>query len=201
MIRNVVFDFGQVLVRFEPEGIALPDFPDPADRALAVSVLFDRAFWDRLDDGSMTEADVLALCLPKLPARLHAAAENVLAHWFDRLPPVDGMWELVRRLQKEYGIRAYLLSNISKTFPEHLGNFPILGELDGCVFSGKIGLVKPSHAIFAYLCRTYGLDPAETLFVDDNENNIKAASAFGMNTYLFDGNAAALSAFLEEKIQ
>ncbi len=196
MIRNVVFDFGQVLVRFAPEEIAAPDFSDPADRALAISVLFDRAVWDHLDDGSMTEDDFLAACLPKLPARLHAAAANLAHHWADRLPPVPGMWELVRRIKKEYGVHIYLLSNISSTFPEHLGCYPILSELDGCVFSGVIGIVKPSPAIFAHLCNTYGLDPAETIFVDDNENNIKAARAFGMKTYLFDGNAAALSDFL-----
>ena len=201
MVRNVVFDFGQVLVKFDPELIAGPDFPDPSDLALAIPVLFDRAIWSKLDDGTMTEDDLLALCLPKLPVRLHAAAENLLRRWADRLPPVDGMWELVRRIKKDYGARTYLLSNISRTFPEHSGHYPILSELDGCVFSGTIGIVKPSPEIFAYLCDTYGLIPAETLFVDDNESNVTAARTFGMQAYLFDGNAAALSDYIDKSFQ
>ena len=201
MIRNVVFDFGQVLVRFCPEEIAAPDFPDPADRAFAVPILFSRENWSKLDDGTMTEDDLLRIYLPELPERLHGAAANLFRHWADRLPPMPGMWELIRRIKKEYGVHAYLCSNISSTFPEHLAHYPILSELDGCVFSGTIGLTKPSPEIFAYLCNTYGLIPAESLFVDDLPRNIAAADAFGLHTYLFDGDAAKLSGYLDRVLQ
>lgn len=201
MIRNVVFDFGQVLVRFCPEEIAAPDFPDPADRALAVPVLFDRAIWNRLDSGEIDEEIAIAEALPRLPKRLHAAGKTILRHWIERLPPIPGMWELVRRVKKEYGVRTFLLSNISREFTNHLDLYPILSELDGCVFSGVIGIVKPSPEIFAYLCDTYGLTPAESLFVDDLPRNIAAAEAFGLQTYLFDGDAAKLSDYLDRVLQ
>lgn len=201
MIRNLVFDFGQVLVRFVPEDIAAPNLPDPADRALAVPVLFDRAIWNRLDSGEIDEEIAIAEALPRLPKRLHAAGKTILRHWIERLPPIPGMWELVRRVKKEYGVRTFLLSNISREFTNHLDLYPILSELDGCVFSGTIGLTKPSPEIFAYLCNTYGLIPAETLFVDDLPRNIAAADAFGLQTYLFDGDAAKLSDYLDRVLQ
>lgn len=201
MIRNVVFDFGQVLVRFCPEEIAAPDFPDAADRALAVPVLFDRAVWNPMDKGELDEEGAIALTLPRLPARLQEAGKNTLRHWFERLPEIPGMRELVRRLKTEYGLRTYLLSNISREFTNHLELYPVLSELDGCVFSGKIGLVKPSPEIFAHLCNTYGLTPAETIFIDDQPRNIAGAEAFGLRTYLFDGDAAKLSDFLCRALQ
>ena len=194
MICNIVFDFGQVLIRFDPYILLSPDFPDPADREKAEQILLDRALWARLDTGEMDEDDALKEMLPHLPERLHKPAANMMHHWAERLPPVDGMWDLVRRIKKDYGVRTYLLSNISRTFPEHLENYPVLSEMDGCV-------VKPSPAIFAYLCDTYGLTPAETVFIDDNENNTKAARAFGMQTYLFDGDTAALSDYIDNLFQ
>ena len=200
MLRNVVFDFGQVLVRFDPEIIAGPDFPDPADRELACRVLFDRAVWNRLDTGEIDEEDALAEMLPRLPERLREPGKAVMRQWADRLPPVSGMWELVRDL-KSKGFRLFLLSNISRTFPDHLDRFPILSELEGCVFSGKIGLVKPAPEIFTYLLETYGLDPAETLFVDDQPRNIAGAEALGIRGFLFDGNVPALSDYLTRAFQ
>ena len=201
MIRNLVFDFGQVLVRFVPVEIATPDIPDPADRALAVPVLFDRAIWNPMDKGDLDEETAVALALPRLPERLHAAGANVLRHWFERLPPVPGMWDLARRVKTTYGVRTFLLSNISRAFTDHLNLYSILSELDGCVFSGKIGITKPSPEIFAYLCNTYGLDPVESIFIDDQPRNIAGAEAFGMQTYLFDGDAAKLSGVLDNLLQ
>ncbi len=201
MIRNLVFDFGQVLVRFLPEEIAGPDFPDPADRAFACKILFDRALWNPMDKGELDEEEAFAQMLPRLPERFQAPGKRVMEHWFERLPPVPGMQELVRRVKKDYGVRTYLLSNISRRFTEHLDLFPLLSELDGCVFSGKIGITKPSPEIFSYLCRTYDLNPAETLFVDDQPRNIEGAKNFGLQTYLFDGNAAVLSAYLDQILQ
>lgn len=201
MIRNVVFDFGQVLVRFVPDEIAAPDFPDPADRALAVPILFDRAVWNPMDKGDIDEEEAFARMRPRLPERFWAPGRRVMDHWFERLPPVPGMWELARRLKKDSGARTYLLSNISRRFTEHLDLYPILSELDGCVFSGKIGLTKPAPEIFAYLCDTYGLDPAETIFIDDQPRNTVGASNFGMQTYLFDGDAAKLSDVLDRLFQ
>lgn len=201
MIRNLIFDFGQVLVRFVPDEIAAPDIPDPADRALAIPILFDRALWNPMDAGKIDEQEAFAQMRPRLPERLRAPGERVMEQWFERLPPVPGMWDLARRVKTTYGVHTFLLSNISRAFTDHLNLYPILSELDGCVFSGKIGITKPSPEIFAYLCDTYGLDPAESIFIDDQPRNIAGAEAFGMQTYLFDGDATKLSDVLDRLLQ
>jgi HAD superfamily hydrolase (TIGR01509 family) len=62
-------------------------------------------------------------------------------------------------------------------------------------------MVKPHEDMYRYLCREYGLDPADTLFIDDRADNVEAAEAVGIRGYLFDGDAARLRAYLDEILQ
>ena len=194
-IKNVVFDFGQVLVHFDPSYMVGQYVSDAEDAALIAEVLFDRLYWDRLDAGTISDEEVVEESCKRLPARLHHVTREIYYHWFYNLPPMDGMEELVREL-KEKGIRLCLLSNISASFAEHAGEIPILSHFDQCVFSAVCGYVKPSREIFQYLCEACGLDPAETLFVDDSARNIAGAERYGIRGYLFDGDADALRAYL-----
>ena len=197
MIHNLIFDFGQVLVRFEPDEIAAPYIPDPADRALACPILFDRFWWDRFDAGTLTEEQALPELLPRLPERLRAPAARVLLEWHQNLPPVPGMWDLVGRCRSEFGARVFLLSNISLDFADRgAPRYPVLSQMEGCVFSAKVGLVKPKPAIFDYTLNKFGLRAEETLFIDDSPRNLAGAAACGIAGYRFEGDAAALGNYL-----
>ena len=200
MIRNLIFDFGQVLIRFEPDEMIRPYVSDQSDRALLADVVFDRAYWDRLDNDSITDEELLKSAKERLPRRLQAVAETVYRNWYRHLPPVPGMWELARRMKETYGVRVFVLSNISRGFAAHAGEFPILREADGCLFSALCGFVKPDAGIFGCLCDTYGLDPAECLFIDDNPRNVAGSEAFGIRAYRFDGNVPALEAYLQKAL-
>ena len=151
MIKNVVFDFGNVLVSFSPEYISEPFVNSPADKNLLAEVLFDRLYWDRLDEGTISDAETVSLAKKRLPERLHQAANDAYYNWVYRLPEIDGMFELVKTIKKKYGVKLFLLSNISEYFTRFKDNFPVLSEMDGCVFSALIGKVKPSAEIFEYL--------------------------------------------------
>lgn len=201
MIKNVVFDFGQVLIHFEPSYIVSGFVTDPDDAELLESVLFDRFYWDQLDAGTISNDEILAHCAHRLPERLHGVARDILYGWSTRLPEMEGMSALVKDLKEQYGVKLFLLSNISVDFAEHASEFPVLSYMDGCVFSGVCKKVKPTAAIYAHLCETYGLDPAETVFVDDNAANIAAAQEFGITGYLFDGDSAKLLAYLSEQLK
>ena len=200
MIRNLIFDFGQVLIRFDPAEMIRPYVSDPDDRELLAQVLFDRLYWDRLDDGTITDEALMAAAKTRLPERLHAAAEQIYGNWYRHLPPIPGMWELAERMRKDYRLHTYLLSNISKGFAAHADLFPVLRGMDGCVFSAVCGRTKPHAGIFAYLCSTYRLDPAECLFIDDNPRNTAGAEAFGIRAYRFDGDVSALERYLESAL-
>lgn len=198
MIRNVVFDFGQVLIRFEPKYMVEQYVTDPDDSALLQTVLFDRLYWDPLDRGTITDEEVLRLCRTRLPARLHDVAKTIYDNWIYHLPEMDGMRELLTELKTEGRFRLLLLSNISPYFSAHADEIPILEFFEHCVFSGDCQLVKPEREIYEHLCRTGNIRPEETVFVDDSPINIAGAEAYGIRGYPFDRNVPKLRKFLSE---
>ncbi len=197
MIKNVIFDFGQVLVRFEPKYMTEQYIKEPVAAAILARIIFDRLYWDRLDAGTITDEEVMEGVMSRIPERHHESARAVYENWFRHLPEIPGMRELLLSLKAE-GRQLYLCSNISKGFAAHADEIPILSFFDGCVFSGPIGLVKPSREIFDHLLDKYGLDPAECVFVDDREDNIAGAEAAGIRGILFDGDTDALRRKLAE---
>ncbi|MBP3495852.1 MAG: HAD family phosphatase [Clostridia bacterium] len=200
-IKNIVFDFGQVLVHYEPEYMTGVYVTSEADKALLQKVVFDRLYWDRLDAGTIDDGEVISECKKRLPEHLWDVAEKIYYNWIYNIPEVEGMRELIIYLKDNYDVKLYLLSNISKYFAEHKGEISILSLLDNCVFSGPLGIVKPNKEIFEYLCNTYSLIPGECIFVDDNTANINSANSFGINAYLFDGDVERLKKYLEEALK
>ncbi len=198
-LKNVIFDFGQVMVHYDPHGMTACYVTDPDDAALIEEVVFDRLYWDALDDGSISDEALLAACRGRLPERLWDVAQAVYDNWFYHLPEIEGMRELVHEL-KGRGMRVFLLSNVSSGFAMHAHEFSIFDDFDGCVFSGPLGIVKPHAEIFSHLCKTYGILPSEALFVDDNEKNIRGGEAYGICGYLFDGDVQRLRKYLNQII-
>ena len=201
MIRNVVFDFGQVLIRFEPKYMVEQYVTNPEDSALLQQVVFDRAYWDLLDWGKISDEETVAKCKERLPARLHDAAEKIYYNWIYHLPEIEGMRELIADLRQEFGAGIFLLSNISTYFSSHRDEIPILSEIDRCVFSAECGMVKPSAEIFAHLCKVCEIKKEETVFIDDNEKNVCGAERFGIRAYLFDGDVKTLKKWLWSMLQ
>jgi len=195
MIKNVVFDFGQVLVRFEPEYMCSRYVSDGEDIKLLSEVIFDRLYWDRLDAGTISDEELILRVKERIPERLHAVAEKIYYNWIYNLPETEGMRRAIE-ICRERGFGVYLLSNISKYFADRYKEIPILEGFDGYVFSASAGCTKPSREIFSHLCDKFDLTPCETLFVDDSIKNINGADKFGIVAYHFLGNADELCSYL-----
>ena len=195
MIRNVIFDFGNVLARFEPREMVAQFEPNPHNAELLTETVFDRLYWNDADAGTITDDETKAAFCARLPQELHAVARNIYDAWPTLLPPVDGMTALVKEL-KENGYSLYLLSNISTKFAAEYRDIPWLCELfslfDGLVFSAPIGLVKPHREIYKHLLNTYSLNADECVFIDDSQKNIDGCEAVGIHGILFDGDARRL---------
>lgn len=202
MVKNVIFDFGNVLVHFDPAQItrqyAADSCPD-SDRALLTRVCFDRKYWDRMDEGVLDESDVVPLACAQLPERLHASVRHIFANWYRDLPEWTGMADLLLEL-KMRGYRLYLLSNISRTFAAHSGELSILQPFDGKLMSATVHLVKPSAAIFHRLLTQFDLLADECIFIDDAPRNIAGAQAAGIAAIPFTGNVPALRAELLHRL-
>lgn len=196
-MKNVIFDFGQVLVRFDPEYMTAEYVSDADDVRLVSEVLFDRLYWDRLDDGSISDEEVIADAKKRLPERLWNSAEKVYYNWIYQIPEIDGMREIIERLRKK-GVGIYLISNISRYFAAHEREVPILSLVDGCVYSSVCGMTKPDPAIFLHACEKFGLSAEDCFFVDDREENASAARSVGMGAYCFKNDADELWSVLSQ---
>ncbi|MCQ2450084.1 MAG: HAD family phosphatase [Clostridia bacterium] len=200
MTENYIFDFGRVLVEFDEYAMTAEYVHNETAAEQISKIVFDRAYWNRLDDGSITDEQVLAGIADRVPVEYCDAARAAYLNWHKHLPIISGMPEILRQL-KAMGKGLYLLSNISEGFALHYAEVPelkeILGLFDGLVFSGPIRMVKPNAEIFEYLLNQYGLSPETCTFIDDSPKNIAGAKALGINTYLFDGNAEKLRNFLK----
>lgn len=195
MIKNYIFDFGNVLARFYPEELTAACVENEADRGILQEVVFDRLYWNALDAGTMGDDEAKAAFCSRLPERLHAAACEIYDRWVENLVPVAGMPAVAADI-KARGGKLYLLSNISIKFSKEYKNNPWIRDLfalfDGLVLTGTIGIVKPGREVFEHLLTRFDLRAEECLFIDDTVRNIEGAAAVGIQGYRFDGDAEAL---------
>jgi 2-haloacid dehalogenase len=183
-ITTVVFDLGNVLVRWDPYGPFAGRLP--ATDAEAFLVGFDFMAFNHLQDAGRTWADARVALAAEAPEHL-ATLDVYVEHFAETLVgPVPGMADLVRDLA-DAGIRLLGLTNWpAETFHLAQPAAPAIGLLEDVLVSGREGVAKPDPAIFALLVERYGLDPARTVFVDDAERNVTAAAAAGFDAIRFD---------------
>ncbi|MBW7571439.1 HAD family hydrolase [Caproiciproducens faecalis] len=195
MIKNMVFDMGNVLLAYTPDDYMKTITQDEEAAAAVLKELFRSAEWEQLDAGSITEEDAVAQVCARIP-QYSDVVQRAMDNWHSDLTPMTGMPEIVARL-KEKGYRIYLLSNTSLRFYQYQDKVDMFRSFDGFIVSAKEKLVKPDVAIFDCLCERYGLQSGECLFVDDLQQNIDGAQKAGFHAHLFRG-AKELSRYLEE---
>ncbi len=191
MIRNLIFDMGGVLIRFDRELFLDRLMPEEADRKLLMNQVFLSLEWARMDRGSMTEDQAVESICARVPRHLHGAVETLVKHWDEPLLPVEGMEELIREL-KEAGYGIYLLSNASFRQHEYWPRIGASRFFDGTLISADEGVVKPQPEIYRLALERFGLRPEECLFIDDLPANVEGASVCGISGAVFHGSAGEL---------
>ena len=195
MYKNVIFDYGQVIISFDPFYMTKCYIEDDAVCKELCPIIFDRLYWDRLDNGSITDDEVRAEIKKRVPVEYYDAAVKVYDNWYYNTPVIEGTAKLIKELKAD-GVKLYLLSNISIGFAENWHNIPRVSEIlslfDGLIFSGPIGMNKPNKDIFEHLLNKYGLTAEDCVFIDDSEKNVNGARAAGIKAILFTGDAEKL---------
>ena len=200
MNKNIIFDFGNVLGKFDIDCLTEPYVDTKEELEEIRDVVFDRYYWDRLDRDEITDREVIEDFCRKLPKELHKKAINVYENWVNTMTPVPYMTTLVHDLKAKC-YKLYLLSNISLGFANTYHTVPWIRNLfslfDGLVLSATVGMSKPDREIFQYILDKYSIQAEETLFIDDNQGNLDSAAKLGIHTYLFDWDVSKLRNFLE----
>ena len=188
MLKNVIFDFGGVVCTFSQDAI-LDDFCTGEAHARLKPVLFRS--WQALDEGTADYEEYVAETLKLLDDEDKQIAQRFFREWHRSMRPIPGIWALVGEL-KARGYGVYLLSNASTWFAGHLDDYPILRLFDGRLISAPEKMAKPEERIYRLALERFGLNAAETLFVDDRAENTEAAERVGIAGYVFDGDAEKL---------
>lgn len=190
---NIVFDMGQVLMDFAPTVyIARRGYTGDDAQALLQEV-FKGWEWVAFDRGDVTGEDVVRMACSRLPERLHEAARDLVFHWWQDMIPAPGAAQLVRELHGK-GYALYVLSNASQDFHKYFDSIPGSECLprERRFVSSDYRLLKPEHEIYELFFKTYGLDPASCVFIDDNPSNVEAARRLGMQALVHRGDMPRL---------
>jgi 2-haloacid dehalogenase len=179
MLRTVVFDLGNVLVRWNPRLLYEQLIPDAAE----LERFFDTVIthqWIREQDAGRTFADGIALLTAQFP-HYEAEIRAFWARWGEMVPgPIDETVEILAEL-RERQTPLYALTNWShETFPIARPRFPFFEWFEGIVVSGEVQMVKPDARIYRHLLDTHGLDAEDCVFIDDSPANVAGARNVGI---------------------
>lgn len=197
MIKNIVFDMGNVLLKYAPTEFIQRITSDSEEQRLLLKEIFHSVEWLQRDRGTISEEGILKRVCQRLPEPLHPVAAKALTHWYEGMTPIEGMAELITVI-KQKGYRIFLLSNTSTDYYEFKKMVPALELFDGEFISCEWRLVKPDKEIYRAFYSHFRLVPAECFFIDDSAANIEGALDTGMRGFLFQENVDELKLALQD---
>ena len=203
MIKNIIFNFGAVLVDWDRHYLYDEYFATDEARQLferntgrkgvpplEMSQWFlDNIVtipWNAQMDGGKPLEQGTAELVERFP-EWEKPIRMFFGEWIKMFHgAIDGMYEIVSDL-KQRGFHLYGLSNwAAATFDKYVGpHFPVFQLLEGMVVSGHEGCIKPDPKIYHLLMGRYNLKPEESVFIDDSLVNLEGAARVGLGTYHF----------------
>ena len=187
MYKNIVFDFGGVMVDFDPHKYLIDLFGNRGLEEEVYDLTFGSREWRLLDAGRITRREANERMLQRARAVGRGfEVEGVLDDWMSMLRPRRRMQTLVEQL-KQRGYCVYYLSIIPEDVLDLLTRRDFEGLFDGGVASCEVKVNKPDPRIYQALLDKYRLRADESIFIDDRAENLLPASALGFGIYEMHG--------------
>lgn len=202
MIKNLVFDFGNVLIEWNPAKI-LAAFVKEEDRKRVEAAIFDSGLWAQTDTGQLTLEAAIQAAQTLLDSSYSATVEAIFTHWYETVDVYHQLQEKIFEwAQLGYGI--YILSTTSEIFyaVENAGLLPMTKVLTGKILSYEVGFAKPDKSIYQKLLTQYALHANQCVFIDDLQINLDAAKSLEFETILATSeqqNIIAIEELLKKK--
>ena len=185
MIKNIIFDFGGVLLDWNPRYLYKSYFNNDEEMEHFLADICNGEWNIRQDAGRP-----FAEAVKELQAKFPEYAEAIQMY--------DDDWEKMLKcelpesidLLKELKFMGYGIYGLTNWSAEKIGyafaNYSFFSLFDGIVVSGVEKVVKPDRKIYEILLERYSLKPGECVFIDDNQDNVDMAKVLGINTIRFD---------------
>ncbi len=181
MIKNIIFDLGNVLIEYSPEKF-ISKFVAKKNQERFYKRVFKEQEWQDLDRGILEYDEAIKIFTKDLPEEKESIEKLFKENIQGVLFPIEENLKLLPKL-KEKGYKLYILSNFHKeAFLEIEKKCEFKKYFDGKIVSYDVKLLKPEKEIYEGLLKKYNLNPEETLFIDDTLVNIESAKKLGILT-------------------
>lgn len=196
MIKNIIFDFGGVLIDWNPHNLYDGYFGDKDKAQWFIDNVCTSEWNSQMDKGKPFDVGVAEL-VAKFP-EWEKEIRVYQSRWHEMVTKeVPGMVQLLTDL-KQSGYPIYGLTNWSdETMQDEFKRWGIFRLVDDMVVSGREKILKPDPALYNCLLTRFNLKPEECVFIDDNQKNVDAAERMGIHALHFEG-AEKLRAALKE---
>lgn len=185
MIKNIVFDMGDVLIYWDAEHMLSYGNLTDEEKALMEREIFMSPEWQLMDWGMLTPDEAYEKLKSYIPENLRVYAHKLVTRWYEfERKHVPGMADLVKAL-KEKGYGIYLLSNAAVNHEKYWGDIDGSEHFDGIVVSAYEKTCKPLPEIYNVLFKRFDLKPEECIFIDDRPINIAGGMLCGMDGIVF----------------
>lgn len=184
MIKNIILDIGDVLVKSNYHDYFLNKGYDEETACLLEKATFFTPVWKELDRGVWSFEEIIEGFVKNAP-ELETELRSVFDHMKNFITVYPYATEWITEMRKS-GLKVYCLSNISdKICCDCAKELEFLEQTDGYVLSYQEQLIKPDPAIYKLLLDRYGLAAEECIFIDDIEVNVTAAEKLGIHGIVF----------------
>ncbi|MEA4916462.1 HAD family phosphatase [Proteiniphilum sp.] len=186
LLKNIVFDFGGVLIDWNPVYLYRKIFDKEEEMNYFLEHVC-RYEWNVLQDAGRPLSEATRILQEQYP-EYREEIGMYYGRWAEMLGgTIKENEKLIEPLKEKY--KVYGLTNWSKeTIPIAMARYDFFNYLDGMVVSGEEKIVKPDPQLYSILLNRYGIQAEESLFIDDNYANIETAQQLGFQTiHLVDG--------------
>ena len=183
-MKNVVFDLGNVLLRFAPIEYLRTKINDEEKVQKIYRDIFLSEEWVMLDQGTVTEEEAKKRIIARNLENKNLI-QKCMEQWYQLLTPIEETVSILKEL-KNKGYKAFIISNFHLTAYTYVTkHYKFFTCFDGQIISYQEKLLKPQREIYERLIIKYDLKPSETLFIDDTQANIEGAKLLGIHAILY----------------
>ena len=180
-MKNIIFDFGNVIINFNSREVVSHFTDNKEVQDFLINEVIYSPEWNKygfIDSGFITHEEVSILINDRTNNIYQDLVNYFMKNYYKYMYIQKEVIEIIKGL-KEKGYNIYLLSNTNEfIYEKFIKEIEYL--FDGIVLSYRKHILKPHDSIYQYIIAEYNLNPEESLFIDDREDNVKTANKFGI---------------------